>query len=92
MADDVLSPAEDAMMRMAFTATMKRAADVIDAITDGDVLDAQQALLQDGMALTLVARIDRARLGCAHLRACALNLDPQQVSTIRRLVFNPKAA
>lgn len=81
-----LSPTEDEMMRMTFAATMKRAADVMDAITEEDVTDAQITLLREGMTLEQVARIDRARLGCAHLRACSMNLDPQQSSTIKKLL------
>lgn len=83
---EVLSPAEEAMMKHTFAVTMKRAAEVIDAITDDDVLDAARVLLAEGMSLAQVAKIDRAMLGSAHLRACALNLDPQQASTIKRLL------
>lgn len=86
-----LSPAEEAVMKHAFAVTMKRAAEILDAITEDDVLGAQRVLLTEGMTLVQVAKLDRAMLGAAHLRACALQLDPQQASTIKRLL-SPEVA
>ena len=67
---DVLSPDEQAMMERTFKATMKRAADIIEAITQNDLLDAQAAMLASGVSLERVARMDRLDLAVAHLRAC----------------------
>lgn len=69
--DEAMTAAEAATMRYTFKATMLRAADIIDRITQNDVLEAQQKLLDQGMALEKVAQIDRAHLAAAHLRACA---------------------
>lgn len=64
-----LSPAEDAMMKMTFKATMKRAADIIERITEDDVFDMQKQLLREGMSLQMVAKVDRLHVAVAHLRA-----------------------
>lgn len=70
--DRTLSPDEEAVMRVTFKATMLRCADLIDGITASDVLDAQAELLATGSTLEQAARLDRATLASAHLRACAL--------------------
>jgi hypothetical protein len=68
---EALSPAEEAMMRECFRVTMLRAATIIDGITNNDVCDAQAVLFHGGCTLQQVAKIDRAFLASAHLRACA---------------------
>lgn len=68
-----LSPAEEAMMKMTFEVSMRRAADIIDHITEMDVLDMQRELLRTGSPMSKVCRMDRAMLAAAHLRACAEN-------------------
>ncbi len=67
----VLSAAEQSMMEVTFKATMLRAADIVEKITADDVLEMQAMLLRDGATLEKVARVDRASLAVAHLRACA---------------------
>lgn len=71
MADKTLSPDEEMVMRATFKAAMLRAADIIENITEDDVLTLQAQMLRDGVKLDVVARIDRAMVACAHLRACA---------------------
>ncbi len=66
-----LSIDEENVMRMTFTTTMLRAAQIIEKITEGDVLDMQAMLLSEGASLEKVARVDRAMVAAAHLRACA---------------------
>ena len=72
MTDGVLSAAEEAAMKATFKATMLRAADILDWISDDDVLNQQAKLLASGMSLEKVARLDRARVGANYLRACAM--------------------
>lgn len=67
----VLSQDEENIMRITTSAAFERAADIIDKITAGDVLDMQARGLAEGMTLDQVARIDRAMLAASHLRACA---------------------
>lgn len=71
MSDPILSAIEEATMKTTFKATMLRAADVVEKITASDVLEMQAMLLKDGATLDKVARVDRATLAVAHLRACA---------------------
>jgi hypothetical protein len=66
-----LSAAEEAIMRQTFRATMLRAAEIIERITQDDVLEAQAQVLAAGVALEKVAKVDRALLAATHLRACA---------------------
>jgi hypothetical protein len=69
-----LSPAEEAIMKHTFKVTMLRAADIIDRITNDDVMDAQTTLFSEGMSLGKLAKIDRAMLAANYLRACAQGL------------------
>ena len=55
---------------------MIRAAEVIDKITNDDVLAHQGALLAGGMPLEKLAKVDRAMLAACHLRAMAEELKP----------------
>lgn len=84
----VLSPAEELVMKQTFKATMLRAALVIDGITDDDVLTAQVTLVREGVSLINVAKVDRAMLASAHLRACALMGTDAQATTgdVRKLL------
>jgi len=66
-----LSPDEELVMRMTSKAAFLRAADIIDGITQDDVLNMQARLLATGSSLDAVAGIDRATLAAAHFRACA---------------------
>jgi hypothetical protein len=66
-----LSPAEEAIMKATFKATMLRAADIIERITDDDVLEKQRDLINSGMPLFKAACLDRAHLAAAWLRLCA---------------------
>lgn len=68
-----LSVDEETVMRATFKATMLRAADIIDRITDADVLEMQARGLAEGMTLEQVGRIDRAVLAAAHFRAIVEN-------------------
>lgn len=67
-----LSPSEEAVMEATFKATMLRAADILDRINADDVADAQLVMHRNGLSLEQLAKIDRAMIGTAHLRACAL--------------------
>lgn len=58
-------------MQATLRAAMKRAADIIDGISEDDVLVAQQMMLSEGVSLAAVTKIDRALLASCHLRACA---------------------
>lgn len=58
-------------MREMVKATLLRAADIIDRITDSDVLEQQALLLASGCSLEQVSKLDRARIASAHLRLCA---------------------
>ncbi len=69
--NDALSPNENVTMRATFKATMLRAADIIDKITEDDVLEQQARGLREGMTLQQVSKIDRAMLASAYLRLCA---------------------
>jgi len=69
--DKVLSDEEEAVMKTTFKATMLRAADIIEKITQKDVLDKQAELLRGGMTLERVARLDRAMVAAAYLRLLA---------------------
>lgn len=71
MTDNVLSAAEESIMKATFKATMLRAADIIEKITEEDVYGMQAQLLKEGVPLTDVARVDRLHVAVAHLRACA---------------------
>lgn len=71
MKQDQLSPSEQNIMRITFNTVMLRAADIIDGITENDVVDAQAQMLAEGKTLEQVSRIDRAMLAACHLRACA---------------------
>ena len=66
-----LSPEEEAVMKATFKATMLRAAEIVERITADDVLEQQALQLAHGATLEQVARMDRAMLAVAHLRACA---------------------
>lgn len=69
--ESTLTAGEEEVMKMTFKASMLRAADIIDRITPDDVLTAQAQLLREGNGLVKVARLDRAMLAAAHLRAYA---------------------
>lgn len=85
---EVLSPAEESIMKIAFKATMLRAAEITDAITDADVNQAQMALFREGVSIANLAKVDRALLASCHLRACAEMGEAAQVSTddVRKLL------
>ena len=68
-----LTAAEERVLRHTFKAAMLRAAVIVENISTNDVLDMQAALLTTGTPLQDVARIDRAMVAVAHLRACAEN-------------------
>lgn len=90
----ILSADEDLVMQATFKAAFLRAADIVDKITADDVLAMQAALLADGATLEQVARIDRATLAVAHLRACAqgeFSAD-KGVESLRRGTQTPKPA
>jgi hypothetical protein len=69
--NEALSPEENAIMRATFRATMLRAADIIDKITQDDVLEQQARGLREGMTLQQVSKMDRAMIASAYLRLCA---------------------
>lgn len=69
--EEVLSVGEKKVMHMTVKSTLLRAADIIEHITDGDVLDMQAKMLRQGVSLTKVAKLDRAMIAAAHLRAVA---------------------
>ena len=71
MADYALSDNEEIVMKATFKATMLRCADIIDHMTDDDVLAKQLDLLREGMTLAQVSRLDRAMLASAWFRLCA---------------------
>jgi hypothetical protein len=55
---------------------MIRAADIIDKITENDVLTHQGAMIAAGVSLDKVHKLDRALIASAHLRAMAEELKP----------------
>jgi hypothetical protein len=69
-----LTDDEELVMKASFKATMLRAADIIDRITNADVMEAQAILFGAGVALGKVARIDRAMVAASYLRACAVGM------------------
>ena len=71
MADYVLSDNEEIVMKATFKATMLRCADIIDHMTNDDVLAKQLDLLREGVTLTQISRLDRAMLAAAWFRLCA---------------------
>jgi hypothetical protein len=71
MEDCALSDNEEVVMKTTFKATMLRCADIIDHMTDDDVLAKQLDLLREGMTLAQVSRLDRAMLASAWFRLCA---------------------
>jgi hypothetical protein len=68
MEDCALSDNEEVVMKTTF---MLRCADIIDHMTDDDVLAKQLDLLREGMTLAQVSRLDRAMLASAWFRLCA---------------------
>lgn len=58
-------------VRAAIKATLLRAADIIGKITQDDVTELQALLLAHGNTLEQVARVDRAMVAVARLRAMA---------------------
>jgi hypothetical protein len=66
-----LTPAENSIMKATARAAMLRAAEIIDKITEDDVLEQQARGLREGMNLEQVAKIDRAMVASAYLRVCA---------------------
>lgn len=89
MQDSVLTAGEDEIMRESFRATMLRAADIIDHITQDDVAEAQMVLFASGATLHEVSKIDRALVGSCHLRACAAGIPNQpekQIAALRKAV------
>jgi hypothetical protein len=85
MADEVLTAGEDQIMRQAFAATMRRAADIIDRMTQADVEEAQTILFLSGCTVGNVAKIDRAMLAASYLRACAAGVAEDAKERIRLL-------
>jgi hypothetical protein len=75
MPKEVLSSEERYVMRITFKVAMIRAAEIVESITAGDVLDMQARLLAKGISLENVAKLDRAMLGATHLRAIAADLE-----------------
>lgn len=71
MSDGELSAAEESIIKTTFRATMLRAADIAERITEHDVFAMQKQLLAEGVSLADVARVDRLHVAVAHLRACA---------------------
>lgn len=88
MSKQVFSPTEEVVMKAAFKASMLRAADVIDHITEDDVFAAQTILFNEGVPVLKLAKVDRAMLASAHLRACALMGSEAQATTadVRKLL------
>lgn len=63
-----LSLEENSVMRATFKLAMLRAADIIDKITEDDVLEQQARGLREGMKLEQVAKMDRAMIASTYLR------------------------
>lgn len=84
----VLSTAEELVMKQTFKAALLRAANIIDEITDDDVLAAQVTLVREGVSLINVSKVDRAMLASAHLRSCVLMGENAQATTsdVRKLL------
>lgn len=66
-----ISAEETRIMQFTFRTTMLRCADIIDKISQSDLLDAQAALLRDGASLETVAKCDRAAVASAYFRTLA---------------------
>jgi hypothetical protein len=81
----VLTDGEEEVMRAAFKATMLRAADIVDHITDDDVAEAQMVLFASGVRLGDLRKIDRALVASCHLRACAEGVPNQPARQIAEL-------
>ena len=80
-----LTAGEEEVMRESFRATMLRAADIIDRITQDDVADAQAALFASGVKVGDLAKIDRALVASCHLRACAAGIPNNPANQIKEL-------
>lgn len=66
-----MNPKEKSVMEMTMKASFSRAADIIDGITEQDVLDMQAHLLATGSTVANVSKVDRAMLAATHFRAIA---------------------
>lgn len=79
---------EEMVMEQTLKATLLRAADIIDHITDAEVRAAQLELYREGVPLLQVSRVDRAMIASAHLRACVVQGEKAQATTadVRRLL------
>jgi hypothetical protein len=67
------TPSEQMVMEQTLKASFLRAADIIDRITEQDVIDAQLVLHREGISkFEDLWRVDRAMLAAAHFRAIAL--------------------
>jgi hypothetical protein len=87
----ILTPGEEQVMKDTFRAAMLRAADIIDRITQNDVVDAQMALLATGVRLQDLAKIDRALVASCHLRSCvALHGDAPDETRARQILDDMK--
>jgi hypothetical protein len=71
MSRSVLNADEENVMKMTLKSAMLRAAEIVERITESDVVDAQEQMLSEGVSLEKVAKVDRAMLAAAHLRAIA---------------------
>lgn len=67
----ILTERENVVRDQTFKVAMLRAAEVIERITLDDVLEMQAQLLAEGVSLEQVAKLDRASVAVAHLRAFA---------------------
>ena len=77
--DNKFTANENFIMESTFKAAFLRASDILDWITEDDVLEKQAKLLRSGMSLEKVAKLDRARLGSAYLRTCAQGKIPKDL-------------
>ena len=71
MSENPLSPYDEQLVLEATYAAFRRAAWVIERITESDVDEMRVRCLRNGSTLEQVSRIDRATIAAAYLRECA---------------------
>lgn len=79
---EAFSPREQIIIHDTTRAAMLRAADIIDKLTESDVLALQAKMLANGVSLEKVAKIDRAGIAAAHFRICAKDIADEKESHV----------
>ena len=75
--DPMFTEAERKMFHVTMARAFRRAADILDKITQRDVEEAQVEISRQGVSLENLATIDRAALASAHFRSIAETQETQ---------------